>query len=291
MSTVTSQRPGVSGRREAGSPAGPPGFPAGPVVKLCGLTRERDVLAACAAGVWGLGFIFAPSPRCLTPVDARDLLERSRVTLACGAADQGPLTVGVFVDSTAEDIAAVTRYVGLDAVQLHGPRAPSAAAVRKALTGWEAPRRLGCAAPLAQGGERPPIDLLIIRAIGVAVDENDPAALRIRLEEGLQDDALLLVDASVPGRAGGTGQRVPWDIVAEAAAGLPFLLAGGIRPGNVREALLSSGAWGVDVSSGVESAPGIKEGEALKGLMTVVEAVRRSGSDGDGVQEEEGQAR
>ena len=114
----------------------------------------------------------------------------------------------------------------------------------------------------------------------MAVDEHDVASLRRRLLQAAAEDALVLIDASVAGRTGGTGRRLPWDVVGEAAAGLRFLLAGGISPGNVREALGVSGAWGVDVSSGVESAPGVKEGEALRSLMTNVNEVRRSRYEG-----------
>ncbi len=137
--------------------------PQGPVVKLCGLTRVEDVLAARAVGAWALGFIFAPSPRRLTPAEARRLLDQAQKEIAAGRAGvggatpgqtalrpagegRGPLTVGVFVDAGPEEIAAVIRYVGLDAVQLHGPTAPPAGAVREALG------RLGAAVPVGDAG-------------------------------------------------------------------------------------------------------------------------------------------
>ena len=258
------------------------------------------MLAARAVGAWALGFIFAPSPRRLTPPAARRLLDQAQEEIDAGRAGaegatpgqtalrparegRGPLTVGVFVDAGPEEIATVIRYVGLDAVQLHGPTAPSPGAVREALGRWEPPLRLAMPAETgAEGAARPSslVGPLIIKAVGVAVDEHDVASLRCRLLQAAAEDALLLIDASVAGRTGGTGRRLPWDVVGEAAAGLRFLLAGGISPGNVREALGVSGAWGVDVSSGVESAPGVKEGDALRSLMTNVNEVRRSRHEG-----------
>jgi phosphoribosylanthranilate isomerase len=69
---------------------------------------------------------------------------------------------------------------------------------------------------------------------------------------------------------GGTGRVVPWQVVGEAAAGMRFLLAGGINPQNAAQALAASGAWGLDVSSGVEKAPGIKDPVAMRALMATV---------------------
>jgi phosphoribosylanthranilate isomerase len=291
-------------------------LPQGPVVKVCGLTRVQDVLAARLLGAWALGFIFAPSPRRLTPAEARRLLDQAQREIAAGQAcmegaapgvaavgppasrqtgeGSGPLTVGVFVDSSPEDIAGVTRYVGLDAIQLHGPLAPSPGAVRAALGRWEPPLRL--AIPVQTGAADAalpvaPVEPLIIVAVGVAVDEHDDSALRRRLQQAGGQEALVLVDASVEGRAGGTGQRVPWHLVGEAAGGTRFLLAGGVSPGNVREALAVSGAWGVDVSSGVESAPGVKDKEGLKKLMASVNELRRASSQGTAGTEEEGSIR
>lgn len=258
--------------------------PTGPVVKLCGLTRIADVVEAHALRVWALGLIFAPSPRRLTPDQARDLLRRAAETVRrmeareAGSVDggsglmpasaqeralefavsdsadaaSGPLKVGVFVDAGADQIASVTTYVGLGAVQLHGEGGAAPAAVRRALAAADAEKTL------------------IIRAVGVAPDETDVAGLRARLLATSEEADLLLIDANVPGAHGGTGRVLPWQVVGEAAAGMRFLLAGGISPRNAAGALAASGAWGLDVASGVEKAPGIKDHAAMRALVAAV---------------------
>ncbi len=134
--------------------------------------------------------------------------------------------------------------VGLDAVQLHGSAA-DAAAVRDAL------------------GDRG-LPVLVIRAIPVPAGGVCVADLRKAVAASREGADLILFDTRVEGRWGGTGMTFPWGPVREAAGHSPFLVAGGIGPHNVREALDVSGAWGVDVSSGVEQSPGIKD-DALMG--------------------------
>jgi phosphoribosylanthranilate isomerase len=106
--------------------------------------------------------------------------------------------------------------------------------------------------------------------VGVPPDETDVSYLRLRLREAAEDADLLLVDADISGLYGGTGCVLPWRLVGEAAAGLRFLLAGGIRSDNAAQALALSGAWGLDVASGVETSPGIKDSGALRALMAAV---------------------
>jgi phosphoribosylanthranilate isomerase len=233
-------------------------LPRGPVVKLCGLTRPEDVLAACALGVWSLGFVFAASPRRLTPEAARVLAEEAR---GAAAAEPGqsqgtaPLLAGVFVDSAAGDIAEIVREVGLDAVQLHGLRGPSVAEVRAALDG------------LGRG-------VLVIRAVPVDPDTLEASALGRAIVQAREEADVVLLDTRTSARFGGSGTAFPWPVAREAVRsagpGFPLLLAGGIGPENVRTALTESGAWGVDVSSGVESAPGIKERRLMERLVAQV---------------------
>ena len=233
-------------------------LPRGPVVKLCGLTRPEDVLAACALGVWSVGFVFAASPRRLTLSAARALAEKAREGAAEPGESQGPapLLAGVFVDSAAADIAKAVREVGLDAVQLHGFRGPTAAEVRSALVGLE--RRV-----------------LIIRAVPVDPDAIDASALNRAILQAREEADVVLLDTRTSARFGGSGRAFPWRVAREAVgsagSGFPLLLAGGIGPDNVRSALSESGAWGVDVSSGVESAPGIKERGLMERLVAQVE--------------------
>jgi len=251
-------------------------LPPGPVVKICGLTRLEDVMAARDLGVWALGFVFAPSPRRLEPAAARGLLQAAglgrgtlapggggaaRVSRGAGAGDVAPLVVGVFTDAGAGEIARVADEVGLDAVQLHGVAGPTTSEVRAALGGRDR-------------------SVLIIKAVPVRVDEGDPAALGRALDQARAEADVVLLDTSAPAARGfgGSGLAFRWRLAREAAppgvggepSRPPVLVAGGIGPDNVLEALTESGAWGVDVSSGVESSPGSKDAVLMERLVTRV---------------------
>jgi phosphoribosylanthranilate isomerase len=276
--------------------AGASALPPGPVVKICGLTRLEDVIAARDLGVWALGFVFAPSPRRLEPGAVRGLLEGAGLgrsgPLAQGTAEGGPiggaagesrgvhardtapLTVGVFTDADAGEVARVAAEVGLDAVQLHGLAGPSTAEVLAALGGRDR-------------------GVLVIKALPVDKDESDPAALRHAIAQVRAEADVVLLDTRVPasagsgsagpgGRAGASAQAAPgfggtgmvfrWRLAREAApeGEGPLLVAGGIGPDNAVAALAESGAWGVDVSSGVESFPGIKDAALMERLVARV---------------------
>lgn len=145
--------------------------------------------------------------------------------------------VGVFVDATPTAIAATASAVGLTHVQVHG--ATDVAAVRAA-----------CARP-------------VILGIGVASTAD--------LALAAQADAdLVLLDAAVPGQHGGTGQSPDWAMIGAATLSRPFLLAGGLTPENVGAALQTVAPWGVDVSSGVESARGVKDAGRIAAFMAAV---------------------
>jgi phosphoribosylanthranilate isomerase len=173
--------------------------------------------------------------------------------------------VGVFVDACAAEIGRVVKEVGLDAVQLHGLQTPAAAEVRSAL---------------GDLGSR----VMLIRAIPVEPHATDaatgPEALGRAISRAREGTDLVLLDTRAAGRFGGSGRVFPWEIARRAAreAGqgkrLPFLVAGGIGPDNARAALVESGAWGVDVSSGVESAPGVKDHGLMRRLVAEVEEGR-----------------
>ena len=230
-------------------------------MKICGLTRLEDVLLACELGAWAIGFVLAPSPRRLTPAAVRGLMGRAGVARPPGtkrahsAVRPGiPLAVGVFGDETAEQIARVVVEVGLDGVQLHGLSGPGGASVRAALVGWERP-------------------LLIIQAVPVAPEGIDSSALRSQMAAVREEADLVLLDTGVAGRFGGTGTAFPWGLAREAGEGVPFLVAGGIGPENARAALSESGAWGVDVSSGIEVWPGIKDARLMERLIDQVGAL------------------
>lgn len=207
-------------------------------VKICGLTRAGDVAAAAEAGAAMLGFVFfPPSPRSLDPEAARTLLE---------AAPEGPLRVALTVDA---DDAAIDRIAALpvDMFQLHGAETPARVAAVRARTG------------------RP-----VMKAVGVrtsrdlaAVDAFAPVADR------------LLIDAKPPEgatRPGGNAVAFDWGLLSGRAMPLPWLLAGGLAPGNAGEAVRRTGAPGLDVSSGVETAPGIKDAALIRAFIDAARA-------------------
>ena len=148
--------------------------------------------------------------------------------------------VGVFVNETAEHINAVADLVGLGAVQLHGDESP---------------------------------DLIgqLTRPVVKALGRVDSATAK-----QWPDSVMLLVDADDPVNRGGTGARADWQGAARLAAARRTLLAGGLRPENVAEAVAAVQPFGIDVSSGVEDAPGIKNPDRIRQLFEVLRGVSRS---------------
>lgn len=227
-------------------------------------------------GAWALGFVFAPSPRRLTSSAARSLIDQAAaVTLEPPAsamvAPRFPVTVGVFGDQSAEEIARHVIEVGLDAVQLHGTAGPEAFEVREALEGRQALLRLA-SGRVAEAGESCAASpaILIIRAVAVQPEQLDGNALKRTIARAGVSADLLVLDTSVGGRFGGTGAQFHWTVARELDEGLPFLVAGGINPDNARDALRESGAWGIDVSSGVEASPGVKNIGLMRRLAACV---------------------
>ncbi len=194
--------------------------------KICGITRIEDALAAVQAGADALGFVFAPSPRRLTPAAAAGIVRELPPFVT---------TVGLVVD---EDPRPVLEHCPLDVLQFNGSEAPEwvAACGRRAIKAF----RIRAAADLDR------------------LAEYDCACG-------------FLLDAFVPGIAGGTGQRFPWDLALEAKRfGKPVIVAGGLTPENVGECIRTTQPYGVDVSSGVETAPGIKDPKRLRAFLAAV---------------------
>jgi phosphoribosylanthranilate isomerase len=209
-------------------------------IKVCGLTRPQDMGLLAEAGVAyaGLNF-FPPSPRFLTPPRARE------VALA---APPGLARVGLFVDPGDEGLAATLAEVPLDLIQLHGHETPERVAEVRARFG-----------------------LPVIKAVGVA-EAADLAALDAHARVA----DLLLVDAKPPRGAalpGGNGLTFDWRLIAGRRWPVPWLLAGGLNPANVAEAVRLTGARQVDVASGVESAPGVKDAGLIAAFAAAVQGV------------------
>jgi len=206
-------------------------------IKICGLTRVEDALAAAEAGADLLGIVFHdPSPRALKLAQASSLvrLVRQRAPSA--------KWIGVFVDTAIEQIHRVVDTVKVDGVQLHGDESPNVVD------------------RLVRAG------LFVIKVLRVA----EPAHL-----EGLDaySPSAFLLDTHVPGLHGGTGQTFDWSIARDAAERQRIFLSGGLTSENVGAAVEAVRPWGVDASSGVESAPGRKDSEKMRAFIA---AARRA---------------
>ncbi|MCR9111134.1 phosphoribosylanthranilate isomerase [Marivita sp. XM-24bin2] len=203
-------------------------------VKICGLTRPEDVSAAAEAGAAYAGFVFFPkSPRNVTIETARDLA----VDVPVGVAK-----VALVVNADDALLDAITGAVPIDIVQLHGAETPERVAEIRARTG-----------------------LPVMKAVGVA-DAEDVAALDLYEEVADQ----ILVDAKPPKNAelpGGNGVAFDWRLISARRWSKPWMLAGGLIPDNVAEAIALTGAKQVDVSSGVEASPGIKDAGLVRDFI------------------------
>lgn len=208
-------------------------------MKICGLRTPADVAAVAHAGAAYAGFVFfAKSPRNLTLSGAR---------LAALSAPVGLARVALTVDADDATLDAVVDAVPLDILQLHGTESPGRVA--------EVRSRYG---------------LPVMKALGVA-DEGDLPAI---LEYSTVADQLL-IDAKPPRGAalpGGNGLAFDWRLLAGRRWLRPWMLAGGLTAGNVAEAVRLTGARQVDVSSGVESAPGVKDAARIASFVAAANA-------------------
>lgn len=202
-------------------------------VKICGLNSPAAYETAVDAGADYVGFVFfPPSPRFVTPAQAASIRAMR---------PNGPPAVGLFVKPALEQIAEVLETMNLDIFQIYGE--PDLARSIRA--------RFGRPVWLARG-----------------VSTRDELAAADAAGAGL--DALMIESKPPPGanRPGGNATALDWSILAGWTPDLPWLLAGGLTPGNVAEAIAVSGAQAVDVSSGVESAPGVKDPARIKDFIT-----------------------
>jgi phosphoribosylanthranilate isomerase len=203
-------------------------------VKFCGLTRPEDAREAARLGAAFVGTIFAGGPRAVTAERAREIYD---------AATGGPAAVGVFGADEPGVIAKGAVSAGVEVIQLHGdPRAADVRAMRSRFGGriW-------------------------------AVARADGSLLPEWTEELFHEADAVLLDARVKGRLGGTGVALEWSALADAVQALrgrtPVVLAGGLTPVNVAEAVRTLAPDVVDVSSGVESAPGIKDHAKMRAFI------------------------
>ncbi len=199
-------------------------------IKICGVTTPEDVQLCADAGADAVGINFHPgSPRFVDPRQAASLVRSIPPLMSA---------VGVFVDQSMRQMCAVAYQLGLRAVQHHGEK-----------------RELADAFPFA-----------FLPAFRVK-DETSLAAIHSYLSASRAAGCLpsaILVDAHVEGQHGGTGRTVPWDLLSNFKPGVPLILAGGLTPENVAEAIAIVKPAGVDVASGVEAMPGRKDPEKVR---------------------------
>ncbi len=211
-------------------------------VKICGLTRPADAELAAGLGAWALGVIFAPeSPRRVSLEQAAAVLE---------AAPAGVERIGVFVNAGVEEIKTAAEGCGLTAVQLHGEESAAECA--------EVGGSCGCR---------------VIKALRVSGPRSLEAVVRF-------DTEYLLLDTYHPGQRGGTGKAFDWELtrrLPQRMRSSRVILSGGLNPDNILAAMGAVTPFAVDISSGVESKPGIKDEEKMRRLFKVI---RESGGEG-----------
>lgn len=190
-------------------------------VKFCGITRVEDALEAARLGAWAIGINHHPeSVRYCEPEAA----------VAIAVAVRRRLEVaGVFVNAALDEIVHAAEDAPLTAIQLHGDEGPAFC--------QEVARRTGCR---------------VIKALRVRSRADVRAAQAFRTD-------FHLFDADRSGSPGGTGTTFDWELLAQRRSGVPLILAGGLTPDNVADGIAAAHPYAVDVASGVESAPGIKE--------------------------------
>lgn len=201
-----------------------------PHLKVCGITRVEDALAAADLGARAIGFVFWPqSPRAVTVRTARAIVRELPPFVA---------TVGVFVNQPRTQILDIAGAVPLTAVQFHGDEDDEDVAAFP----WR-----------------------VLRAVSLEAAGSDERIAR------LPEHVTVLLDAHDPHRRGGTGMTTDWQRAAAVAEARPVVLAGGLQPSNIAEAVRVVRPWGVDVSSGVEASPGVKDLEKLAAFVSALE--------------------
>jgi len=208
-------------------------------VKICGLTNLEDAIAAAAAGADLLGFIFyPPSPRFVAAEEVQEIVSNVRWVFPAVRC------VGVFVNQTPISVLQTARQCGLDTVQLHGAEPPEAAL------------------NLMEAG------LDVFRVVRV----RDMSSLE---SVGQHSATAYLLDTFVPDQLGGTGRSFDWSLASKINGDQPVILAGGLTPENVVEAVQTARPWGVDVSSGVEAEPGRKDHDKLRQFIANAKNLNR----------------
>ena len=205
-------------------------------VKICGITRLEDAELAASLGAWALGFILWPeSKRAVEEAVAAGIARRVRRQVEL---------VGVFVNPTLDEVARAADAIGLTHLQLHGDEGPSFAA--------EAARRTGAK---------------VIKAARVAGGADLQALERFHTD-------FHLLDTKVEGARGGSGRTWDWSLAAQRRSKVPMILSGGLTADNVAEGIAAVKPYAVDVASGVEASPGVKDPVKLEAFISIAAPAR-----------------
>lgn len=198
-------------------------------VKICGITRIEDALLVAEMNAWAIGFIFyKKSPRYIEPAKVRQIIDNLPV---------GIKKIGVFVNSSVEEMNSVAEISGINTLQLHGEENPEMC------------------------------NLLPYEIIKAFRPENEQYLKQI---ENFQKLNTFLIDAKVQGEYGGTGIRADWQLAKKAKSYGNIILAGGINSENIISAIKEVSPYAIDLSSAVEDKPGIKNQQKIKELFNII---------------------
>ena len=204
-------------------------------VKVCGITRLEDAELAASLGAWAIGFILWPgSKRAADPAVAAGIARALRRRVE---------PVGVFVNASLDDVAHAADAIGFSHIQLHGDEGPAFCT--------EAGRRTGCK---------------VIKAARVATGADLQALERFRTD-------FHLLDAAVAGAYGGSGRSWNWELAANRRSKVPAILSGGLTADNVADGIAATRPFAVDVASGTEASPGVKDPEKVRAFIEAAAAV------------------
>ncbi len=210
-------------------------------VKICGITNLEDAVEACERGADLLGFIFiGGTPRAVDSGTAKGVID------GLGRHRESVSTVGLFKDEEIDVVAGTVAECGLDLVQLHGGEKPAyCSELKKTLEEKDHPR---------------------VKIIKVFKVGDDILPVGAYIPDDYMDAEFFVFDTYHPEVAGGSGERFDWEVLAREKEKIrkPFFIAGGLAPENVAEAVSAVRPYGVDVSSGVEKAPGKKDKDKIK---------------------------